>query len=185
MFDINKNGQTPEWMNKLLEYAVIYGTKIIIAILILVIGQWVAKIAGKLVETAMHKAKVDNTLISFAKSAVSVLIIIFTLIAALSQLGIQTTSLIALLGAAGLAIGLALQGSLSNFAAGVILMLSRYFKVGDTVEAGGVTGVVKGIQLFNTIFLTSENKIVILPNSKITGDKIIIHESIEEKEINS
>jgi small conductance mechanosensitive channel len=121
----------------------------------------------------MLRAKVDHTLISFTTNLVYFGLMAFVVIAALSKLGIQTTSFVAIIGAAGLAIGLALQGSLSNFAAGVILIMFRPFKSGDYIEGGGVAGSVKEIQIFTTILTTPDNKTIIVPNSKLTGDNIV------------
>ncbi len=109
---------------------------------------------------------------SFLSDIGHILIVVFVVIASLGQLGIQTTSLVAVLGAAGLAVGLALQGSLSNFASGVIIIALRPFKVGDFVEAGGVSGVIEGIQIFSTSMKTGDNKAIIIPNSAITGGTI-------------
>ena len=101
-------------------------------------------------------------------------ILIFVILAALGKLGVQTNSFVALIGAAGLAVGFALQGSLANFAAGVMIIMLEPFKAGDVIEAGGASGTVKEIQIFSTI-MTSEDKKIIVPNSKITGDKIVVH----------
>ncbi len=121
----------------------------------------------------MKKSNVTETLISFTGSLTYIGLMVCVIMAALHNLGIQTTSFIAVLGAAGLAVGLALQGSLSNFAAGVMLVLFRPFKVGQLVEVSGVFGHVEEIQIFNTIVITLQNKKVIIPNSKVTGDKIV------------
>ncbi|RJP84794.1 MAG: mechanosensitive ion channel family protein [Desulfobacteraceae bacterium] len=149
-----------------------FGVKLVTAIAIFIIGRWVAIGLKNLIDTAMRKAKVDETLISFTVHLSYIAMIAFVVIAALGQLGIQTTSFIAVLGAAGLAVGLALQGSLSNFAAGVLMLIFRPFKVGDYVEGAGVAGSVKEIQIFTTILTTPDNKTIIVPNAKITGDNI-------------
>jgi small conductance mechanosensitive channel len=140
-----------------------------IALAILLIGLWLAKRIKNISMTIMEKRGLDPLLSSFSASIAHILIVVFVIIASLGQLGIQTTSLIAVLGAAGLAVGLALQGSLSNFASGVIIIALRPFKVGDFVEAGGVSGVVEGIQIFSTSMKTGDNKSIIVPNSAITG----------------
>jgi len=120
----------------------------------------------------MKKRGIDPLLSSFLSDIGHILIVVFVVIASLGQLGIQTTSLVAVLGAAGLAVGLALQGSLSNFASGVIIIALRPFKVGDFVEAGGVSGVIEGIQIFSTSMKTGDNKAIIIPKSAITGGTI-------------
>lgn len=161
-------------LQQIYTYATIYGVKILSAILIFVIGKWVAKLVSQILEKIMIKSKVDQTLASFTKNLVNALLLVFIVIAALGQLGIQTASFVAVIGAAGLAIGMALQGSLANFASGVMIIIFRTIKVGDMIEAGGVSGTVSEIQIFNTILLTTDQKKIILPNSKITGDKITI-----------
>jgi small conductance mechanosensitive channel len=150
-----------------------FGIKAVTAVLIFIIGRWVSKLFKKIIKKAMLRAKVDHTLISFTTNLVYFGLMAFVVIAALSKLGIQTTSFVAIIGAAGLAIGLALQGSLSNFAAGVILIMFRPFKSGDYIEGGGVAGSVKEIQIFTTILTTPDNKTIIVPNSKLTGDNIV------------
>ena len=158
-----------------IQYGLTYGLSLIYAILIFVIGRWVAGIVSRIVERGMGKAKINKTLSSFAKNIVYYGFLLFVIIAALNQLGIQTNSFIAIIGAAGLAIGLALQGSLANFAGGVMIILFAPFQVGDFVEAGGAVGSVEEIQIFSTIMKSADNKKIIVPNAKITGDKIIVH----------
>ena len=145
---------------------------IIIAAIILFGGIWLAKQIKKYIVLIMEKKDVDALLTSFMSNIAYVALVAFVIIAALSQLGIQTTSFIAIIGAAGLAIGLSLQSSLSNFASGVMIIAFRPFKVGDFIEAGGVTGVVEGIQIFSTQMRTGDNKAIIIPNSNITGGNI-------------
>jgi small conductance mechanosensitive channel len=160
-------------VQKILVLGTEFGIKAISALVIFIIGRWAAKLVKKIVKKAMLRAKVDHTLISFTTNLAYIALMAFVVIAALSQLGIQTTSFVAILGAAGLAIGLALQGSLSNFAAGVILIIFRPFKAGDYIEGGGVAGSVKEIQIFTTILTSPDNKTIIVPNSKLTGDNIV------------
>ncbi len=162
-------------IDKITGYVVQYGMNVVIAILILIIGKWVAKLASQIAAQVMTRAKVNETLASFTKNIAYYIILIFVAIAALNKLGVETTSFVAIVGAAGLAVGLALQGSLSNFAAGVMLILFQPFKVGDEIEAGGAAGIVKEIQIFSTIMMTKDNKKVIVPNAKISGDKITIY----------
>jgi len=162
-----------EILDKIYQLLMVYGLKVLAALAIFIIGRWVAKGVRKLVERVMRKGKVDPTLINFTANLVYIALLAFIVIAALGQLGIQTTSFIAILGAAGLAIGLALQGSLSNFAAGFLLIIFRPFKVGDLIEGAGVFGVVEAIQIFTTQLKTADNKTVIVPNAKLTDDNIV------------
>ena len=147
-------------------------TNIAIAAAILFGGIWLAKRIKKYVASTMEKREVDALLASFSSNIIYVALVAFVIIAALGQLGIQTTSFVAIIGAAGLAIGLSLQGSLSNFASGVMIIAFRPFKVGDFIEAGGVSGIVEGIQIFSTQMRTGDNKAVIVPNSNIIGGNI-------------
>jgi small conductance mechanosensitive channel len=149
-----------------------YGSMVIIALLIFVIGKMLARGISNGVVRAMTKRDVDVTITRFVGSLIYGLLFAFVVVAALSQLGIETTSFIALLGAAGLAVGLALQGSLSNFAAGVLLILFRPLRAGDFVEAGGVSGVVNEVGIFTTVLKTGDNKTIIIPNSAVMGGTI-------------
>ena len=162
-----------EILNKIWELTTVFGLKILAAIVILILGRWVAKMLRKLVQRLMNKAKVDPTLVTFVGNLTYVALMTFVILAALAQLGVQTTSFIAVLGAAGLAVGLALQGSLSNFAAGVLMIIFRPFKVGDFIEGGGAAGTVEEIQIFTTQLKTPDNKTVIVPNAKMTSDNIV------------
>ncbi|MFC1570656.1 mechanosensitive ion channel family protein, partial [Candidatus Omnitrophota bacterium] len=157
--------QMPEFVQKIYEYIVTYGFSFLAAILIVLIGRFVAKFLSELVSKLMIRGKVEETLASFAKHITYAVLMVFVVIAALNKLGVHTTSFIAVLGAAGLAIGLALQGSLANFAAGVMLIIFKPFKVGDLITAGGSLGVVKEIQIFNTIMAAPDNKSIIVPNA--------------------
>lgn len=156
-----------------LDLVIKYGPSLLAAIAIFFIGKWLAKWVKKLVARGMKKADVDPMIVSFVTSMVYIGLMVFVVIAALAQVGIQTTSFIAILGAAGLAIGLALQGSLANFAAGFLLIIFRPFKVGDVIEAAGVTGKVDEIQIFTTTLRTPDNKTIIIPNGKLGNDNII------------
>ena len=152
---------------------------IVTAIAIFIIGKWVAGLLTKAVRTLMQKREIDKTLETFVSNLVRMVLMVFVIIAAIGAVGIQTTSLIAVLGAAGLAVGLALQGSLSNFAAGVLIVLFRPYKVGDWVEAAGVSGSVVSVQILTTILKTGDNKQVIVPNSQIM-DSIITNYSAND-----
>jgi len=146
---------------------------VLAAIAIFIIGRWVAMAVRKGVRRMMDRASVDPMIVGFVGSITYIALLAFVIIAALGQLGIQTTSFIAILGAAGLAIGLALQGSLANFAAGFLMILFRPFKVGDFIEGAGVAGVVESIQIFTTTMKTGDNKTIIIPNAKLSGDNIV------------
>ena len=159
-------------LDKLIEWGATFGIKIIAAVAILIIGRMVAKILQKLIVKVMDKRKVDKTISTFASSMVFSALYIFVILAALSQVGIQTTSFMAIIGAAGLAIGLALQGSLSNFASGFLIILFRPFKLGDYVEAGGVSGSISKISVFTTDINTVDNKKIIVPNAQIMNGTI-------------
>lgn len=163
--------QDIDWV-QVQEIGVAYGTKIIAAIIILVIGFWVAKLIRNSIGKLMNKRKVDPTLTAFTMTLLFVAMKVFVVVAALEALDIKTTSFIAVLGAAGLAVGLALQGSLSNFASGVLMIIFKPFKVGNFVEAGGAKGFVKEISIFTTIIDTMDNKQIIVPNAKVMGDNI-------------
>jgi small conductance mechanosensitive channel len=149
-----------------------YSVKLIVALIILFIGKWLAGKITKLTVKLLEKNRVDITLVHFFDSIIYYTLMIVVIMAAASQLGINTTSFLTIVGAAGLAIGLALKDSLSNFASGVMLIMFRPFKVGDAVNAGGVAGTVDSITLFNTILTTPDNQKVIVPNSSITGNVI-------------
>jgi small conductance mechanosensitive channel len=137
-----------------------------------VIGRWIAKFIVRLVRKAMQSRQLDEILTRFICNILNMALLVAVVIAAMDQAGIQTTSFVAVLGAATLAIGFALQGSLSNFAAGVMIIIFRPFKVGDYVDAGGTAGIVEEVSVFATVFRTPDNKIVIVPNSSITGGNI-------------
>ena len=159
-------------LNTIYELLTVYGLRVIAAIVIFVLGRWVALGVAKLIKRIMLRSKVDETLVSFVRHLSYVTLLAFVVIAALNQLGIQTASFIAVMGAAGLAIGLALQGSLGNFAAGVLMIIFKPFKVGDFIEGGGVAGIVEHIEIFTTQLKTPDNKTIIVPNAKMTGDNI-------------
>lgn len=167
----------------LLEWGSLYGPRIIGAIAILVLGRIVVGIFTSVIGRLMTKSKVDETLSKFALSFTKITLLTFIAISSLNALGVQTTSFIAVLGAAGLAVAFAFQGSLSNFASGVILIIYRPFKSGDYIEAGGTIGSVESIQIFNTVLKTPDNKLVIIPNSKITGDNITNYSAMEMRRI--
>jgi len=149
-----------------------WGLRVVGAVIVLVIGTTIAKVIRGSVRKAMKRSSMDDTLVPFLSGIVYYLVLAFVLIAVLGLFGIQTTSIIAVLGAAGLAVGLALQGTLSNFAAGVMLLVFRPFRVGDYVEAGGVAGSVESIGVFATTLNTPDNVRIIVPNSGVYGSTI-------------
>jgi len=168
---------------QLQDIVTVWGLKVVAAIAIFIIGRWIAKLVRRGVMRMMERAKVDAIITGFVSNIAYITLLAFVVIAALGQLGIQTTSFIAILGAAGLAIGLALQGSLANFAAGFLMILFRPFKVGDFIEGAGVAGVVEEMQIFTTTLKTGDNKIIIVPNAKLSGDNIINYSARETRRV--
>jgi len=154
------------------DYIIPWGINIAMAIAIFMIGRMVAGIAVNIVRKLLEKAGTDAMLTNFVCSITKAVLMLFIVIAALNQLGVDTTSFIALIGAAGLAIGLSLQSTLQNFAAGVMLIMFKPFKLGDFIEAGGSAGVVEKITIFNTIMKTGDNREIIVPNGDIYGGTI-------------
>ena len=150
-----------------------YAPKLALAIITLIVGLWIIGGINRLFQASMEKSKVDATLIPFMSSLISWILKLLLFISVASMMGIATTSFIAVLGAAGLAIGLALQGSLSNFAGGVLVMIFKPYKVGDLIEAQGHLGVVKEVQIFNTIIVSPHNKQIIIPNGLTSNGSII------------
>jgi small conductance mechanosensitive channel len=160
-----------------------WGLKLIAALLVFVLGRWVAKILTKWFARAIAKADVDSTLIKFLSSAIYMALMVFVVLTALSALGVNTTNFIAIVGAAGLAIGLAVKDSLSNLAAGVMLVFFRPFKSGDFIEAAGISGKVDGIRMFNTIVRTGDNRIITIPNALIYADTITNYSAEQKRRI--
>jgi small conductance mechanosensitive channel len=160
-----------------------FGINLVTAILIFYIGRLMVRVLTRGMRKVMEAQQVDKTLVSFASNLISMVLLTFVIIAAVSQLGIQTASFIAVLGAAGLAVGLALQGSLSNFAAGVLIVFFRPYKVGDFVEAAGVAGSVMEVQILTTVLKTGDNKRVIVPNAQIMGSIITNYSANDTRRI--
>lgn len=153
-------------------YAIPWGIRIVMAILVFYIGRMIARMIIRLLKKVMQKSAVDEMLVKFIADMAYALLLVAVVIASLDQLGVNTTSLLAILAAAGLAIGLALKDSLSNFAAGVMLILFRPFKTGDYIEAGGTSGTVEQVNIFNTVLSTGDNREITIPNSGIYGGMI-------------
>lgn len=164
-------------------YALPWLINIGLAVLILVLGRMLVAIAVRIAKALLGRANVDPMLINFVGSILTGLLVLVVFIAAIDQLGVDTTSLVALIGAAGLAIGLALQKSLSNFAAGVMLVLFKPFKVGDYVEAAGTAGVVREIRIFSTTMNTPDNKMVTVPNGSIYENTITNYSALDTRRI--
>ena len=173
---IREISQTPfsVWFPELIKaYIVPLAIKIVIALIVLLLGRWIIKVTKKGLTRMMLRRNSDPSLNSFIMSLVSVLLTFFLVLAIVGILGVNTSSLVALLASAGLAIGMALSGTLQNFAGGVMIMLFRPFKVGDFISAQGYDGKVSGIQIFNTTILTPDNKTVILPNGALSTGPVI------------
>lgn len=160
-----------------------FGWRIVAAIAIFFIGKWLAKIVTGLARRAMDKAKLDVMLAKFIGNLTYFALLTFVVLAAINQLGVQTTSFIAVIGAAGLAIGLALQGSLANFAAGVLLIIFKPYRVGDYIEGAGIAGTVEEVQIFTTILRTPDNKKIIIPNGALMGDTITNYSAKPERRV--
>ena len=170
--------------NQILDtYVIPWGINIVMALAIFIIGRIVVRMLCSLLGKVLTRSKVDDILIEFVQSIANAILLLFVIVASLNQLGVDTTSLVALLGAAGLAIGLSLQSSLQNFAAGVMLLVFRPFKAGDFVEAGGTAGVVVTISIFTTTIRTGDNKEVIVPNGGIYGGNIVNFSSMPTRRV--
>ncbi len=160
------------WIDRGLESATGFGLNLIAALAILVVGLYISKLIGRIARRALERSKLDDTVTHFLSNLVSYALIVFVVIAALSRLGVQTSQFVAVLGAAGLAIGLAMEGSLSNFAAGVLIAVFRPFGIGDWVEAADAEGQVTNISIFYTTLLTLDNETIVIPNSEVTAGKV-------------
>ncbi len=170
-------------LDRMYEYLLLYGINIIAAFAIFILGRWLAQGISNVIARMLHKSNVDEMLTGFIKNITYFGLMLVVIVAALNKLGLQTTSLIAVLGAAGLAIGLALQGSLANFAAGIMLIIFKPFKVGDFIEAAGTAGIVKDVHIFSTILHTLDNRKVIVSNAKLTGDNITNFTGLDKRRV--
>ncbi len=160
-----------------------YSFNLVASILILLIGFWLSNKIAKSLKKLMNKRKIDQSLIPFLTSLTAVTLKTLVIISAMSVLGIAMTSFIAILGAAGLAIGMALSGTLQNFAGGVMILIFKPFKVGDFIEAQGYSGVVKEIQIFNTIITTVDNKTIIIPNGGLSTSSMTNYSAQPERRV--
>jgi len=170
-------------LNKATEMAVTYGPKIIAAIVVWIIGSWVIKGLGKGIVRVMDKGGTDPSLKPFIRGLAEILLKIMLIISVLGMLGIEMTSFIAILGAAGLAVGLALSGTLQNFAGGVMILIFKPFKVGDVIDAQGYIGSVFEIQIFNTILKTPDNKTIIIPNGGLSTSSTTNYSTEEKRRV--
>ncbi|MFV8434006.1 mechanosensitive ion channel domain-containing protein [Vibrio owensii] len=175
--------QAETWFSSNSSLLIQYGVNIISAVFILFIGNIIAKSIAGSVGKVLQKKQMDKAVIEFIHGIVRYSLFVVVLIAALGRIGVQTASVVAVIGAAGLAVGLALQGSLSNFAAGVLIVAFRPFKSGDYVEVGGVAGCVDAIQIFQTVLVTIDNKIVIVPNSSVIGSPITNYSKLPTRRV--
>lgn len=175
--------QILEYIEKNQEIIISTAINLTVAIIIFYIGRVLARGVSTLIGKALLHRKVDRAVVSFLSSIVYAAILIAVALIALSHLGIQTASFIAILGAAGLAVALALQGSLSNFASGVLIIVFRPFKAGDLVDVAGISGVVERIDIFQTVFKTGDNKKIFVPNSQITGGAIVNYSAEAQRRV--
>jgi small conductance mechanosensitive channel len=161
-----------KYITQFTEMAIASAPKVLLALITLIIGFWIANKLGSVLSNTMRKRNMEPTIIPFLASIVSVVIKIMVLISVAGMFGIETTSFVALIGAAGLAVGLALQGTLGHFASGVLLLIFRPYKVGDLISTSGFTGEVESIQIFNTVLKTLDNKRIIIPNGSVTSGPV-------------
>ncbi|PLX11962.1 MAG: mechanosensitive ion channel protein MscS [Marinilabiliales bacterium] len=173
-----------EILNYLSEMAVTYGLKLLAALFILIIGIWVINMLAKRINKLMDKTNTDPSLRGFLKSLLSITLKLILFIIVLTTMGVEMTSFIAILGAASLAVGLALQGTLQNFAGGVIILLFKPYKVGDFIEAQGYMGTVSAIEIFVTKLTTPDNKIIIIPNGGLANSSLINYSKMETRRVN-
>lgn len=162
------NGYTDQVIEMLIEYA----PNVLGAIITLIVGFWLAGFLSRFLKKILEKRKVDPSLVPFLTSMVGVVLKVLVILSAADRFGIETTSFVALIGAAGLAIGLALQGNLSHLAAGVLILIFKPYRVGDFITTNGYSGTVRRIEIFNTILTTVDNREIIIPNGKITSDAL-------------
>ncbi|MCL3778816.1 mechanosensitive ion channel [Prolixibacteraceae bacterium JC049] len=167
----------------MLDLVKLYGPKLVYAIIVFFIGLWVVKILTNVINRLMDQQKIDASLRPFLKSLFSMLLKTLLVITVLGMLGVEMTSFIAVLGAAGLAVGMALSGTLQNFAGGVMILLFKPFKVGEFIEAQGYMGVVNEIQIFNTILTTPDNKVIVIPNGGLSTGSLVNYSRLETRRV--
>ena len=176
-------GNIKIWSSDIYDLVITYGLKILYAVIVLLVGLWVIKVITRSIHNLMDKKAIDASLRPFLKSIVSMTLKVVLLITVLGIVGVEMTSFIAILGAAGLAVGLALSGTLQNFAGGVIILMFKPFKVGDFVEVQDYMGVVKEIQIFSTIIITVDNRVVIIPNGGLSTGSLINYSALPTRRV--
>jgi small conductance mechanosensitive channel len=162
-----------DYLDKIINFGFEYAPKLIGGLLVLVIGLWISKLITKRVGKSLENSSIDISLVPFLRSFTNIILKALVAITVMGMIGIQMTSFVAILGAAGLAVGLALSGTLQNFSGGVIILILKPFKVGDFIEAQGFLGTVKEIDIFSTMLNTPDNKLVIIPNGSLSTDAVI------------
>ncbi len=172
-----------EYIDLILKMLVEYGPKLIGAVVVLIIGLWIIKMVNKSIRKVMLKSKLDDSLVPFLSGIIDGLMKALLIISVMSMVGIAMTSFVAILGAAGLAVGMALSGTLQNFAGGVMILIFKPYKAGDFIEAQGYTGTVKEIQIFNTILVTVDNRKIIIPNGGLSGSSMINYSAMETRRV--
>ena len=168
LFTSTSNVSLDVFLTKMIDLGISVGSKILLAIVVFIVGRWIVRRLNKLLAKILEKRHVEASLSTFVKSLVNITLTLLLIIVVIGVLGIETSSFIALFASAGVAIGMALSGTLQNFAGGVMILLFKPFKVGDTIEAQGQSGTVREIQIFNTILATPDNKIIIIPNGGLS-----------------
>ena len=168
LFTSTSNVSLDVFLAKMIDLGISVGSKILLAIVVFLVGRWIVRRLNKLLAKILEKRHVEASLSTFVKSLVNITLKLLLIIVVIGVLGIETSSFIALFASAGVAIGMALSGTLQNFAGGVMILLFKPFKVGDTIEAQGQSGTVREIQIFNTILATPDNKIIIIPNGGLS-----------------
>ena len=168
LFTNPSNVSMDAFLSRMVDLGVTVGSKILFAVIVLIVGRWLVRRLNKLVNKILTKREVDASLTTFVRSLVSITLNLLLVIVIIGILGIETSSFIALFASAGVAVGMALSGTLQNFAGGVMILLFKPFKVGDFIEAQGQSGTVREIQIFNTILTTADNKVIIIPNGGLS-----------------
>ncbi len=171
------------FVQQAITFCVEAGKSILVAVIIYVVGRFVVSLLNKLLTKALNRRNLDPTVKSFLQSFVNILLTVLLIVAVVSALGINTTSFAALLASVGVAAGMALSGNLQNFAGGLIILLLKPFKVGDFIEAQGLSGVVDGIQIFHTVLRTVDNKVIYLPNGSLSSGNIINYSQQERRRV--
>ncbi|WP_418921824.1 mechanosensitive ion channel family protein [Clostridium ganghwense] len=167
----------------LLELVMTYGMKLILAIIVFLIGMKIIKYLAKGVEKVLRKSKIESSLESFILSLTKMALKVLLIITVIDMVGVKTTSIVAIIGSAGLAVGLALQGSLSNFAGGVLILFLKPFKVGDYIEAAGHAGTVQEIQVFYTVLRTPDNRVIVIPNGNLSNSSAVNYSAMDTRRV--